>query len=489
MMRVFTSTLLRDRLSLFFITICRASHTSHHLLAVFALGAPVASFDTIFNVHVDRTRPALKSPGNISKENFYEHLGKKSYYDSYLHYFHNVILEKGATAAIEEYVFARGANVDENGSDKSPRKMFNRLFARLYHPMIYIGYGLEFGIPGLVAEGLAQTAVHSPEVPSLIPSSLFESQDGSGDSVTRLTSRLSTLLMNTTLGKTAPTGITAGQQPVSGVHAFTVLARILQDDAFTASSLGLAPLANPADNPLHYSKVAELVSQKILAHAEDWIVDGSNDEELQSKIEELCWMNALLYGVGGWSGRKDAINGKFIADFFMMHMVTSSLFLCSFVPYLSPSSTVLLLRTYFLTSLTWWISRGRPPLPIREFYESVSDTPVIQGIDDVKPSKSTLSPETVTPNPWLQIIQMSIVHTDDHLCKIQRALAHFARQYGERPAGHFAASTRVGDATLDGVELLDGTLFLKIASLTAEKVAAVKEAHDPFYWDLKGFYL
>lgn len=32
--------------------------------------------------------------------------------------------------------------------------MVNRLVARLIHPMIYVGYGLEFNIPGLVAEGV-----------------------------------------------------------------------------------------------------------------------------------------------------------------------------------------------------------------------------------------------------------------------------------------------------------------------------------------------
>ena len=37
--------------------------------------------------------------------------------------------------------------------------MVNRLVARLFHPIIYVGYGLEFNIPGLVAEGELKVAI------------------------------------------------------------------------------------------------------------------------------------------------------------------------------------------------------------------------------------------------------------------------------------------------------------------------------------------
>ena len=31
--------------------------------------------------------------------------------------------------------------------------MLSRFYARIYHPLIYVGYGLEFGLLGMVAEG------------------------------------------------------------------------------------------------------------------------------------------------------------------------------------------------------------------------------------------------------------------------------------------------------------------------------------------------
>ena len=36
--------------------------------------------------------------------------------------------------------------------------MLSRFYARIYHPLIYVGYGLEFGLLGMVAEGAKQVA-------------------------------------------------------------------------------------------------------------------------------------------------------------------------------------------------------------------------------------------------------------------------------------------------------------------------------------------
>ena len=38
--------------------------------------------------------------------------------------------------------------------EKNHPEMLNRLLAGLVHPLIHLAYGLEFGLPGQVAEGL-----------------------------------------------------------------------------------------------------------------------------------------------------------------------------------------------------------------------------------------------------------------------------------------------------------------------------------------------
>ena len=150
-----------------------------------------------------------------------------------------------------------------------------------------------------------------------------------------------------------------------------------------------------------------------------------------------------------------------------MHVVTSSLFLPAYRAYISPASFTVLLRVFLRTTLTWYISRGRAPLNIREFYAKTDpgSTP--------KPAAKLAAPEVA--NPWLPVIQLSLVHGDDHLPKTQRALAHFAQVYGERVAGTFSG--------LEDAELLDGTLFARVAELTAKVADTTAQP-----WHFGGFF-
>ena len=94
------------------------------------------------------------------------------------------------------------------------------------------------------------------------------------------------------------------------------------------------------------------------------------------------------------------------------------------------------------------------------------------------PADKTLTPADAAPNPWLPIVQTTLVPPDEHLCKMQRALMHDATLYGERAAGDFAC------LGLEGAEVLDGTLFVHVAQLTAERMAG-----EGALWDFKGFYV
>ncbi|OBZ73211.1 hypothetical protein A0H81_07052 [Grifola frondosa] len=66
--------------------------------------------------------------------------------------------------------------------------------------------------------------------------------------------------------------------------------------------------------------------------------------------------------------------------------------------------------------------------------------------------RDTLPGEPST-NPWLPSIQTTLQHPDDHLCKLQRALVHFATVYSTRKPGDIA---KVAKAGLEGAEVLDG---------------------------------
>jgi hypothetical protein len=90
----------------------------------------------------------------------------------------------------------------------------------------------------------------------------------------------------------------------------------------------------------------------------------------------------------------------------------------------------------------------------------------------------------LSPNPWLPIIQTTIVHPNEHLCKIQRAFAHFATLYGSRAAGQ----ADFKDTELEGADRLDGTLFVRAAAATATRLGWLREGEKARTWDRVGFY-
>lgn len=137
--------------------------------------------------------------------------------------------------------------------------------------------------------GLAQTAVHRGGVSTLIPSSFFEPSHAG------LTALVPSFVLNT---------VAPPPQPKSpGTHAFTILARILNDPKME--------IKNPNGLSAMFALILETRSELVRKYAEQWTVNLANPMELENKIEELIWTNALIYAVGGW-----AKNRPFKADFF-----------------------------------------------------------------------------------------------------------------------------------------------------------------------------
>lgn len=163
-----------------------------------------------------------------------------------------------------------------------------------------------------------------------------------------------------------------------------------------------------------------------------------------------------------------------------MHSVTSTLMIASLLNTLSLDSAVLLTRTYFIFSLVIYISRGRGLLPIKDFYAGTSPYPSLPGPQPTA-TKGTLSPSAI-PNPWPPIVQTTLVNPNEHLCKVQRALMHFAESYGSAEPGTLASSE------LEGAEFLDATLFARVAVLTADRHGWMREGEEKADWDFSGFF-
>ncbi|KAH6905243.1 hypothetical protein BKA70DRAFT_1108313, partial [Coprinopsis sp. MPI-PUGE-AT-0042] len=402
------------------------SHATHRAIALWAIGANADTINAGYKKDCEYEKAAIQSPKQITDDNFDEHLGDENYYSGYLEFFADYIEKNGLGKTLEDWVFSTRANVGRESAnlpeDKQPR-MLARFISGAQHPIIHAGYGAEFGLPGMLAEGLAQGAVHSAATHPLVPSSVF---DG--------------------------TRFKAKVDGPKSVNPLEILGQVY--DKLHAADAGLKPAKQLAQlKPIMGHNAAVL-----LELASQWELDVEKlgqDEYLQHKIEELVFLVVSIYGVTGWTVRgKDQATR---ADFFLMHLVTSSIFIPSLVALITPTSRAQLLHGYLLMSFALYAFNGCPKLDFAGFY--ALEEASVEG-----PGKT---------NPWLPLIERAIEHHDEHLTKTQRALSAWASHFGSKAAG-FACSTSPG---LVGLEKLDGRLFLKTAQLTDARVGPPIKGH------------
>jgi len=465
-----------ERSHVFFNQFSFHNHSAHHLLAIYALGAPGPVISAAYqDTHLDHMRVAFVAPERvtITDDNFAVYLGNDQYYNAYLDYFHRVVLEPGATIStiLEKYIFSPHYNVRPRQQGAEQPQMLNRLLEILIHPIIHVGYGAEFGILGLIAEGLAWTSVHPAGATTLITRLLF--------TPTRTTPI-------TDLERQEPAWM---PKPGSRLRALNILSLMLRDPRFGSKVL----------DKHEYAAMLESHGEVINKYGELWDCQIESQEDLEERVEELVWAATLMYGVGSWDGNE----AEYRADFFTAHIVTSVLFIPPICAYLSRPSQTKLLRAHFLTSITWWLVRGRPGFALKALtsqplapLQNVSSSKYPNTLPGSQPTPSACalpsatSPFANNPNPWYPILADALVHPNEHLCKVQRALAHFNVLYGHREAGFVLDSL-----SKDGVEVdaeyacLDGSVFLRVAWLTGAALGWVTHGEDNTgVWNYQEFH-
>jgi hypothetical protein len=165
-----------------------------------------------------------------------------------------------------------------------------------------------------------------------------------------------------------------------------------------------------------------------------------------------------------------------------MHYVTSAIFLPILMKYLSPSSKEIFLRSWVHTVLVWHISRGCAKLDVCAFF--ARPLPEYASTIPAETPYSVVPKSAVTPNPWSHILDSTIVHADQHLSKIVRALLHFSSLYGSTRA----EDTGFKNTELEGADVIDGTLFLRAAALSLEREIVPTEDGTVRNWDRDGFF-
>jgi hypothetical protein len=126
-------------------------------LTIYALGASPELLQKEYDRNNGYQRPIDlngqdKSSKNLNDPKVFQGLlGKHAGYHDFLRYFQTEMEEKGWENVVLEQLFK---------GDEQSEDLLGRLFGGLLHPFIHFGFGLEFGQPALVAEALAQAAIH-----------------------------------------------------------------------------------------------------------------------------------------------------------------------------------------------------------------------------------------------------------------------------------------------------------------------------------------
>ena len=169
--------------------------------------------------------------------------------------------------------------------------------------------------------GLAQAAVHPDQGQDiLVPALLFGVTETTSRRVSRLGMMIPSALKigrSTSSGGSGTVGSTthAAKDKTASAHAFTIIARILADGKFSPASIGLTQEQMESKFDLVNKQVVQSLSDLAAEWAAE-LEENATPTVIQKKIEELVWMNAIIYGVGGWVGRGQSPHKKFNADFF-----------------------------------------------------------------------------------------------------------------------------------------------------------------------------
>ena len=192
------------------------------------------------------------------------------------------------------------------------------------------------------------------------------------------------------------------------------------------------------------------------------------EADLASKVEECIWVSTLLMASTGREGRKPRL------DFFLMHLVTSSLFLSPFFAVLEkPAHKAALLNAYIPTLVLITLTRGRPRInpELLMSYTDIPRPPVPVGKSPEPDSRSIGNPENDTDyNPWPAIIEAVQYHHDSHVPKTLRTLIFASQKYGDKPPGGAIGAFHrdSGAETHNGTGKMDGTIFVRAAGMVMD---------------------
>ncbi|KAM5464716.1 hypothetical protein MauCBS54593_006807 [Microsporum audouinii] len=312
------------------------NHIDHHVLSIYALGASPEDVEQAYVRNSSYQRPALPVDEDIIKrlsnrDEFRKLAGQREHYSNFLQFFKRELEAKGVDSVVHEYVFAGGEFADEMlarlfaGIDTIKNSYLTSHFAfvttllkfadkqliGLMHPIIHLGFGIEFNQPSIIAQALAQTATHDKRLETFFQAAERMAKD-------------------------------AGNP---GEKTLVQLQDELRNDPDIKRSVMWADTNKIFDGVMHRCP------EKMIKYASQF---SANADNLEEKLAEL--INSTVYFTGTAQNPKKAI--KF--DFFYIHSLNSNIFLHAFFaqPWMTMENKIRLLEWKARNDLLIYVSRG-----------------------------------------------------------------------------------------------------------------------------------
>ncbi|KAI8136772.1 hypothetical protein BJV82DRAFT_638128 [Fennellomyces sp. T-0311] len=273
------------------------NHLIHHYLTAYSMGASMERLQAIYKGHLFLLRPKPASVCDLTRETYRKEIGNRNAYTSYLNLFKEEIDKYGVLDTIRYWIFK-----DD---------MLARFVAGAYHPLIHLGYAIEFDLPSVAAEALAMAACTED---NLVP----------------------------IMHLTEDSEITNGTETIQDI-----MQKVATDPVFD----GVVKYSDPSKLDTLMSN-ANAVS-KLREYAAQW-----KFKDPESSLQELYVACLIVYAASGLREQ------GFKLDFYLMHALTSIHAVYTLLPNLTPIQAELLLRAHLAESIAYYVSRGRPALRI-----------------------------------------------------------------------------------------------------------------------------
>lgn len=253
-------------------------------------------------------------------DKFESYLGDERYYFDWLAYYQAQIDKLGWQGTLNKHVFAG----DEHADD-----MLVRMFAGFLHPIIHLGFGVEFQQPAIIAEALAQACIH--------------------------TNWMGKLLL--------PAEKAANEHPPQQSKSVVQLLDEIRADR------ELSTAAYWDDGNKIRDGIIARAADKMIKYASQYKI--SDPSSLEEKNAEMT--NAVTY----YTGAAQRPGKEVKIDFYYMHCLNCSVFFPAFLKadWLSQANKVRLLEWKVRNDLAMYASRRSPELLIDEIVNYIPKQP------------------------------------------------------------------------------------------------------------------